>query len=525
MPHPTAYISVAEASSLWVAQHLSRSSKRYFEAGEHFLIVPDSQVTVFSDLCPGLVVLPESQFVSRETASKLREALHAEGNSKRFGWYLQQYIKLSALDRFRKQYERLVLWDADGIALRPIEFFDSSNQPLPYFSSERNQPYFDLLSRIAPEVIPKSRSFIAQCFPVTKAQLDSFFARFGGSAHSLFEILNENIDFSQFCGLSEYELLGNVIYAHGDPFWKPGNRWSRYGNHWIYPHQIDGFASRILSSIFDFVSFESASVSLPEKVRGAIQWAPRLILNGMVNSTLPLKRYRAKSGSSVFDIKDELHMFAQVLFQTSVSRPIRLTSFGADGNCILNLLRSIAKPSSLNGHRKSYWPDRAIARTGQSKRPPKVGLGAAQNKQANFSFQYFSIDPHVYNLILTEEQSSKEVMDSSYSLRSLRKSLLLGIQGSVRLRRQLPLFLASIHGVKVDVNFSFDPHLGESPDVLVLGSKLDLSSDIQRIAALQAQVIIVSGILPSAEVVNSILEMGYRNSPQYMGVVFLSSHI
>ena len=85
-------------------------------------------------------------------------------NPSRFGWYLQQFLKLSALQKFNQ--EPVIIWDADSVALNPISFFRPDGGIEIYTSDEYHLPYFELIDRLLRMDKRVPFSFIAQCLPV-----------------------------------------------------------------------------------------------------------------------------------------------------------------------------------------------------------------------------------------------------------------------------------------------------------------------------------------------------------------------
>jgi hypothetical protein len=525
MAPKTAYISVAEASSLWVAQHIGWSSRRYFEDGDHHLIVPDDQVPLFREACPEVIVLPESKFVSSETVSALRLKLESANNSVRHGWYLQQYIKLGALDQLRDAYERLVIWDADGLPLRRVTFFDALGRPKLYSSSEKNQPYFDLIARLAPEVKRQKRSFIAQCLPVTKSQLDDFFDKFGGSADSLVRVLQENIDFSEYCGLSEYELLGNVIYSQSTPIWQPDNRWSRYGNHWIYPHQVGGFVAKGLSLIYDFVSFESSSVSSPEKVRGSIRWLPWRIVSKSIDSLSQL-------GCHIFGLSesnriggDKLQRTLEAALETIDLDRVRVAVAGLERKRFLGLVASISEPESLAKENEKDAPFQAVSSRINSDYRIATCVDSFQTGTSRVCLKGFFMDPLMFKLLLANKPASREIMKSSFSFRAIRRSIVRFVQSDARLRRQLPLFLAFVRSRILEVDIRFDFDTAHSADLMVFGSIEKISESIKQVAEIRPRFVIIaeSGLPPDDR--RMLESLGYKQSADGSGVTLLREGI
>lgn len=68
------------------------------------------------------------------------------GDKKNTGWYLQQFIKLGISNISKNKY--YLVWDADTIPLRPLDFFDSYGHPFFNLKREYKKLYFDTIQQL-----------------------------------------------------------------------------------------------------------------------------------------------------------------------------------------------------------------------------------------------------------------------------------------------------------------------------------------------------------------------------------------
>ena len=226
---------------------------KYVDAKNYRVVVPEADMESFQR-CD----LHQFEVVSEEIYKGISDYLKMKGgnNRGRFGWYFQQFIKISELRGDNKNTTNLI-WDADTIPLKKLHFIENGKVNY-YQGSEYHKPYFDLISRILS--IPKlsDGSFIAQCFPCKSGWAEGFVseieARF---KKKWFEAIIDNIDFRESCGFSEYEALGSYLLdKHHDEIRLIDNRWHRLGNSLIGGvSKIDHHAPQ-LSKKYDFIAFE-----------------------------------------------------------------------------------------------------------------------------------------------------------------------------------------------------------------------------------------------------------------------------
>jgi hypothetical protein len=129
----------------------------------------------------------------------------------RFGWYLQQFIKLSAVKMFA-DYKEIVIWDADTVPLKQIRFFNNSGEPIHFVGTEHHKPYFSAIEKLLGMKKIVGYSFITQNFPITGEIVEDFFEHIEmRNRTSWFDAVLESAIVSESSGFSEYETLGTFI--------------------------------------------------------------------------------------------------------------------------------------------------------------------------------------------------------------------------------------------------------------------------------------------------------------------------
>jgi hypothetical protein len=247
-------IQTCIARDVEVWKHSSRAVIQNISAREYVVIVPEHDISLFKGVAPlGFRVESESEY-SRAFVQELGVRLADASNMDRFGWYLQQFIKLEAVRRLQPE-QKAVIWDADTIPLSPIRFFTPTGQPEFFFGTEYHIPYFGAIHRCLGLDKQVEESFIAQCFPTQGTWATEMFAALEESGHEWFETLMNSIDFREASGFSEYETLGTFFAARnaGEMRWQ-GSPWIRDGySFFAGPEQLGSGSRRVAA----FVSFES----------------------------------------------------------------------------------------------------------------------------------------------------------------------------------------------------------------------------------------------------------------------------
>ena len=229
-----------------------------FVPSKHYLVVvPQSDVALFRRLTdPKFQVVPETAFTPT-LKTRLLEMMSVESRT-RVGWYLQQFIKLNVLKTANEQ-ENFVIWDADTIPLKPINFFLKSGEVEFFSGTENNPPYFEVTRKIIGSGKIAPFSFIAQCFPCKGYWAHKFFDYIEEKFQSSFEhVLLNTINFDEGSGFSEYETLGSFIYLNfRDQVLLKPEKWFRYGAGLVgYPNNINRQPHSQLIKDYAHITFE-----------------------------------------------------------------------------------------------------------------------------------------------------------------------------------------------------------------------------------------------------------------------------
>lgn len=228
-------------------------------ADKYSVYVPKSELKVFKRNTPQYFEILEQEELSIKFRRQLSRKCLEENNKRRFGWYLQQFMKFSALET--SSSEKLIIWDSDCVPTSNIQMFDEIGRPLYMFADEYNPVYFALIDRLLGLKRVQHQSFVIPGFPINK----SWFIEFIDFIENRFqtkwyEALLENIDFSLPSGFSETETLGTWVANNYSGQWDVTKyKWDRGGqSKFGYPKKLSPRQVQILASEqrLDVVSFE-----------------------------------------------------------------------------------------------------------------------------------------------------------------------------------------------------------------------------------------------------------------------------
>jgi FkbM family methyltransferase len=246
-------ISVAAIKDLGTWKLTAEQLPRRIASKDYWLIVPDDQVDVFRASTPDVInIFPES-FFTFEFEGKLNDC-QGKALPARRGWYLQQLIKLAAL-RTARNFERVIIWDADTVPLREINFFSEIGTCRYYSGTDYHLQYFENIDRLLGLDKARPESFITQNFPILGSQIKAFF-EYIERRHSTnwWEAVIESINFDEMSGFSEYEVLGTFTSFSEDKGEKQSGIWS-YGVARQISHQLKK-SSLLRAPKFDFLAVE-----------------------------------------------------------------------------------------------------------------------------------------------------------------------------------------------------------------------------------------------------------------------------
>jgi hypothetical protein len=161
---------------------LERSIERlntYYNYPTYFLIVPDREIDEFRSRLTkfqNVVLIRESTILSFEQFRRCVDGIKFSVNADihRLGWYYQQALKLSFLFDSRLSFP-CVMWDADTMPLKKIDFFEGGASLLYGSLAEFHSPYFTTMREVFKVPACGHLAFTIQFFTCTLQERDCLF--------------------------------------------------------------------------------------------------------------------------------------------------------------------------------------------------------------------------------------------------------------------------------------------------------------------------------------------------------------
>lgn len=246
------------------------------EAQEYLLICPARDIEVFRRRTSGSwSVRADEEFCSSYDLQQIRQK--AVGKAKpRAGWLLQQFLKMNACaDVVLNDRDLTLIWDADTLPLRPLQFVDAEGRVLYRRSVEYHAPYFATLNKLLGPGNRSDSSFIAQCFPArVRWTRELMTALRDAESGSYVETVMNAITGCHDSEFSEYETMGTWNWRHHhDEMAFVQQRWSRGGARFL-GHRAGGIAGemmlRLLAFRYDYVAVENWQRSYLQSIVAAV---------------------------------------------------------------------------------------------------------------------------------------------------------------------------------------------------------------------------------------------------------------
>ena len=250
-------ISVCSAKDIDVWTVASKHVVEFIKAERYTVIVPDRELELFLSVTSApYQVKPESQFVGN-AKDKIIQKLDIN-NQDRVGWYLQQFVKIAAV--LENNLDSTVLiWDADTVPLKPLEFINPQGKLMYYQGEEYRTSYFDFIELALGLQRTQSFSFIAQSLTTKVSWAKELFDSLEGSTKMPWmDAILFHLNPAEPAGFAEFETLGTWIWHHhrneiviSDRLWYRNGQ-SLVGN----PMNLSKSAWIGLAKSYDFISFE-----------------------------------------------------------------------------------------------------------------------------------------------------------------------------------------------------------------------------------------------------------------------------
>ena len=246
-------ISVCAKRDIYVWQIASRNIIKKIKSEKYIVIVPESEIDIFRAVSPGEYdVISENKYTEKFYAGLL---MRAESSSSSVGWYMQQFLKLSALAEIDNEQIALI-WDADTVPLKEIQF-EKNGKILFYKGNENHKPYFETIKKLLNLDKRNNYSFVAQCIPCKGRWIKALLNEIEEKGIAWESAIINSIDFTKTSCFSEYETLGTYIEYHfNQEIEITNNKWMRYGTGLIGSVANLKYFSCTLSTRYDFISFE-----------------------------------------------------------------------------------------------------------------------------------------------------------------------------------------------------------------------------------------------------------------------------
>jgi len=206
-----------------IAKIVINQVKLFFQAQQIYVITNPSHFEKFQALnLNNLLLINENKLFDQFNFQSVADFLkHKIANGDRAGWYFQQFLKMEVSKIIQSDY--YLIWDADTIPLKPINFFDQEDKVLIHKSEENHNPYFETLEHILGITKTVNYSFISEHFMVQTKLMQKMLLELSTNAENQvwpYYIL-ENIATKDMAlsGFSEYETYGNFLKStHPDAF-------------------------------------------------------------------------------------------------------------------------------------------------------------------------------------------------------------------------------------------------------------------------------------------------------------------
>ncbi len=228
-------------------------------------------------LGPEAVLLDEDRMIDGMTLQSLKTiplARFSQGP----GWYFQQLLKYQ-FTFHKPEDDYFLIWDADTIPLRKLEFFDGQGRMLLTKAEEYHPPYFQTYEKLLGQPARREFSFIAQHMVVQKSILREMLGDIErhcpGTGNWAWKIMR-NLGGEGSNRFSEYETYGHYIkgkYPHLVSFRELP--WSRRGASRFGRNPPEDVLGR-LGETYSYVSFEDSESLYRRTGRKVRNWLRRL---------------------------------------------------------------------------------------------------------------------------------------------------------------------------------------------------------------------------------------------------------
>lgn len=220
-------------------------------------------------------LIDEDTLIPGMTLQQLR-ALEEPGFPQGAGWYFQQLLKFAFA--FQKvEDNHYLIWDADTVPLRPMEFFDEQGRMLFTTAEEFHPPYFQTYEKLLGHDPRREFSFISQHIIIRKSILRELLGtiekKIPGDGDWAWKIMR-HLQGEGTNRFSEYETFGHYIKnIHPQAAVFRQLPWSRDGSRLASSHPSTSDLERLAVN-YTFISFEANQGRLRRFTAKLRRWLP-----------------------------------------------------------------------------------------------------------------------------------------------------------------------------------------------------------------------------------------------------------
>jgi hypothetical protein len=259
---PLQILTICKGRDLPILEITARKLLEMVSCQTLFVIAPDRD-------CPAIrkrlgsvaTVIPEDNFIPSMNITQLK-MLQVPNFPQGAGWYFQQLLKLQ-FAYFDPAEDYYLIWDADTVPVKPMNFFDEEGRMLLTKATEYHAPYFKTYRNLFGAEPHREFSMIAQHMIVQKSVVRAMLAqieqRIDGAAAWPWKIMR-SLPESGDNLFSEYETYGHYLKNHYPDRVRFINRiWRRefrlnQGCALPTPAELT-----VLAGDYDYVAFERAN--------------------------------------------------------------------------------------------------------------------------------------------------------------------------------------------------------------------------------------------------------------------------
>jgi hypothetical protein len=223
-------------------------------------------------------LLNEEEMIPGVTLSKLKVIPLARFAQGGHGWYFQQLLKFQFAFQ-QPEDDHYLIWDADTVPLRPLQFFDAQGRMLLTKAQEYHEPYFLTYEKILGRPAPREFSFIAQHMLIKKSVLRGMLGEIerhcAGDENWAWKIMR-NLAGEGSNRFSEYETYGHYLKEkHPELVQFRELPWLRHGATACGRHPSPAALEKLAANYF-YASFEDSESFYRRTGRKVRNWLRKM---------------------------------------------------------------------------------------------------------------------------------------------------------------------------------------------------------------------------------------------------------